>query len=765
MFRPSSPDRLEPDRRGDAIAEARALLASHAPQKAATLLEDALAEAGPTDRAAIVELLRQSYRDLIAQSEAAGKSRETALYRDNLAILDQAKVAGPSAPAPFPVPVPVPEPRKPLPISPPVATGPAGPGVTEARRLPRSPQAPDLEPAGEPPALPEPGPVPSPALEGPAPPRAPREAPAASIPGPQKEPQTLAPSPSGARGDAAGLPRIEDQQPPAAAPPATATAAVDDDLSRADQLFTARKYEDAGQIYARLAGQNRLPAQRRQIWAYCRWVGVVARINAHPRTDREWDAIEQEIRSVQRLTPGNWYGEYLQNRVAEARRGGRSSGRAGKVVVRGSAPEEAPERETPRAPGKPRPAPTGPVYQPGEESLGLPSLPAAADTPPEADAGRPQARAPRLAPSPPESDTTGALAAAQPPVEGPGVDPATPSAPPAWHVRETANFAIYHTDAGLAEQAGKAAEAVRALQAKRWGSSATRTSWNPRCEIYLYPTSRQFAQMTGQPESSPGFSTMGMSGTRVTARRVNLRADHPQMLEAILPHEVTHVVLADLFTQQQIPRWADEGMAVLAEPVAEQHSRAADLTAPLKEGRVFKLSDLMAIDYPNADAWSLYYAQSVSLTQFLVQLGTPEKFVSFVRSAQRSGIEASLKSVYKIDGFPDLEDRWQQFALRQAGELTASRRELSLDDRADPAAVSKLEPRGSWGRRSRRGRITKRPCRSSLASTPRGSCSTTQRPTSQVEQAATDLAGDRFIGLSSWRWADLHGKTGGTRCS
>ena len=31
----------------------------------------------------------------------------------------------------------------------------------------------------------------------------------------------------------------------------------------------------------------------------------------------------------------------------------------------------------------------------------------------------------------------------------------------------------------------------------------------------------------------------------------------------------------------------------------------------------------------------------------------------------------------------------------------------------------------------------------------------------EVERAATDLAGDRFIGLSTWRWADLHGKTGG----
>src|SRR5205814_5371238 len=31
----------------------------------------------------------------------------------------------------------------------------------------------------------------------------------------------------------------------------------------------------------------------------------------------------------------------------------------------------------------------------------------------------------------------------------------------------------------------------------------------------------------------------------------------------------------------------------------------------------------------------------------------------------------------------------------------------------------------------------------------------------EVLQAATDLAGDRFIGYSTWKWADLHSKTGG----
>lgn len=32
-----------------------------------------------------------------------------------------------------------------------------------------------------------------------------------------------------------------------------------------------------------------------------------------------------------------------------------------------------------------------------------------------------------------------------------------------------------------------------------------------------------------------------------------------------------------------------------------------------------------------------------------------------------------------------------------------------------------------------------------------------------AEQAATDLASDRFIGYSTWKWSDLHSKTGGNQ--
>jgi hypothetical protein len=133
--------------------------------------------------------------------------------------------------------------------------------------------------------------------------------------------------------------------------------------------------------------------------------------------------------------------------------------------------------------------------------------------------------------------------------------------------------------------------------------------------------------------------------------------------------------LADLFTTQQIPRWADEGMAVLAEPRAEQQVRAAELQEPLEAGRIFDLSKLMAMDYPAAKDWSLYYAQSVSLTRFLVEQGPPERFVQFVRDSQHDGVERALKSVYRIGGFQDLQERWIDYARRQTASLSEARRE------------------------------------------------------------------------------------------
>ncbi len=97
---------------------------------------------------------------------------------------------------------------------------------------------------------------------------------------------------------------------------------------------------------------------------------------------------------IQRLTPGNWVGEYLRNLVAEGRGGARRpSARSKGLIVRGSEPEEAPAPScpAPRRFGRPRgaasPQPDSPIPAPRlvpvpapERPLSLPAPAKQADT-------------------------------------------------------------------------------------------------------------------------------------------------------------------------------------------------------------------------------------------------------------------------------------------------------------------------------------------------------------------------------------------------
>jgi len=678
-----------------AVDRARMLIERHEFDQARILLEEALITADPADGPLLVKWLEQVYQHLIDSCERAGKTHEAAVHRENLAILRHAREFG----------------------------GPSGGGVEDVqgdgdsgvqrvastapvpeaggeRRLPRMDHAVELvseNPGAGPSDLAELPPLEAPRASTPpriestpgggeasrrrAFPGAGSSRPVASEPpanlGPA-EPPPAAPAVAPLAGSAVEPRRLGERSPGGAAPRSLA-----EELGEADRLFAGKRYIEAGRLYARLAGRHQLPRDRNEVWAYCRWVAVVDRINAVPATDEEWDEIVREIRSVQRLTPRSWYGEYLLSKVAEARRSAVAPGRQGRLVIRGSEPDEVQPRRFPRLLGRFRssPAPAGAGEEPrSSEGLGRSPLPPREGQRGESGGARIDDRASAGSRSgtgggvrsasgvqPRSAEPSSSLSTA--PVVAPPVSAA--GGPIAWKVHETANFRILHTDSALAEAAAEAAERVRSEQCRLWGTTGVEQPWSPPCDLYLYPSAPVFARMTGQPEGSPGFSTLGLNGSRILTRRVNLRADHPELLTAILPHEVTHVVVADLFVETQIPRWADEGIAVLAEPATEQANRAADLMGPLDSGRVFPLNELMAIDQPDANAWSLYYAQSASLTQFFIQLESRARFIDFLKIAQNRGVEQALREVYALDGFSELEARWRDYARRQAERRTA----------------------------------------------------------------------------------------------
>lgn len=232
-----------------------------------------------------------------------------------------------------------------------------------------------------------------------------------------------------------------------------------------------------------------------------------------------------------------------------------------------------------------------------------------------------------------------------------------------WNVAETPHFRIFHhqgTD--FAEKVAQIAETTRLHMYRKWfGHDGI--EWTPKCELILHPTGTEYHRMTGVPAESPGHARIESdpSGKRVVSRRLDLRLDHPGALEAVLPHETTHVVLAGMFEGNVVPRWADEGIAVLTEPEDRVVQHRRNLNHANSLGHLFKLKELMELnDYPEKRRIPAFYAQSVGVIDFLTRLKGPRTVTRFLTDGLRDGYEPALMRHYGMD-FAALEGQWREY--------------------------------------------------------------------------------------------------------
>ena len=231
-----------------------------------------------------------------------------------------------------------------------------------------------------------------------------------------------------------------------------------------------------------------------------------------------------------------------------------------------------------------------------------------------------------------------------------------------WFSCETAGFIIYHKEsAEFAAQAAQIAETVRATMQQKWFGGACR-EWTPRCTIYLHPTADDYARATGQ-YNSPGHSSIRIENGHFVVRQIDLHCDDANMLTAILPHETTHIVLASELGEQQVeklPRWADEGVAVLTEPREKVDRHLQNLAKARQDGQLFSVRELMEMpNYPqSARQISTFYAQSVALVDFLSSLNGAPTFTLFLQDSMRYGYEKSLQRHFEINSYIELEERW-----------------------------------------------------------------------------------------------------------
>jgi tetratricopeptide (TPR) repeat protein len=232
-----------------------------------------------------------------------------------------------------------------------------------------------------------------------------------------------------------------------------------------------------------------------------------------------------------------------------------------------------------------------------------------------------------------------------------------------YAMAETVNFRLFHNQSReTAEKVLRVAEAARTAASKKWFGEPAPT-WTPRCDIYLHATAKAYSLATRQPPELAGHSSVGHGPDRVVSRRIDVHFDDPNLLIGVLPHETTHVVLADGFNRP-LPHWADEGMAVLSEPRERIDRHLHNLPQHRGAGELFPVAELMQMDqYPDGRRIGAFYAESVSLVEFLSKEKGAPVFAKFMRDGLQNGYEQALQKYYGVRSFDDLEQRWQHYAF------------------------------------------------------------------------------------------------------
>lgn len=203
----------------------------------------------------------------------------------------------------------------------------------------------------------------------------------------------------------------------------------------------------------------------------------------------------------------------------------------------------------------------------------------------------------------------------------------------------------------------------------------TANRWQPKCRVVLHANRQDYANAVGRGASQTvGSSAISLSGGRVTQRRIDLLAVNVEQGLSALPHELVHVLFADAFPKNPPPKWAEEGLALLMDPADKRARHAHDLEVALRARSTLQLARLLSdVDYPVASQRAAFYAQSMSLVEYLTQLDTPKEFVRYLKLLGGVGHDRALEAVYKIDR-QELEQRWWQ---RAAGTQLVSADSLS----------------------------------------------------------------------------------------
>jgi len=205
--------------------------------------------------------------------------------------------------------------------------------------------------------------------------------------------------------------------------------------------------------------------------------------------------------------------------------------------------------------------------------------------------------------------------------------------PGVWKQRQTAHFDVYAHNDLVAERVAEAAE-FHLAGLCAWLEVARTGGWEPRCELRVYATLEDLHQATDTHGVTRALTQTRVQGDRILLRKMSLFQEDGWLLSSTLPHELTHLLLADAYRHAELPLAIDEGLALQAEPPARR-LQFRRLLGP----RPPNPAELLTVTQIPADQLT-FYARCDALTSLLLHQGG----VARAEGSQRSPIPVVLRT-------------------------------------------------------------------------------------------------------------------------
>jgi hypothetical protein len=231
-----------------------------------------------------------------------------------------------------------------------------------------------------------------------------------------------------------------------------------------------------------------------------------------------------------------------------------------------------------------------------------------------------------------------------------------------WKERKCQHFVFYYKKApeGFVKSVEETAEYYYEEIARNLGFTRYESwSWDDRARIYIYDNADDYVEAGKQARWSHGVASPRGKIIRT------FPAAHG-FFDSTLPHELGHIIFREFIgLEPRVPAWFEEGVAMYQEKARRWGAHEAVRQA-MKEKTFMSLEEMTQMRLSatmNADRVQLFYAESASIINYLMEEFGKHRFVNLCRKIQEGRpFEGAVSSVYgQFKNMEKLNQAWVRY--------------------------------------------------------------------------------------------------------